>query len=55
MLPDGMRNACTRNVRSTSQTTSATAMDLVHSQSQSRNECCAGAGLGWGMSGVESR
>src|SRR6185295_4449440 len=32
MLPDGMRNASTRSDRTTSQITSATAMDLTHSQ-----------------------
>ena len=33
MLPDGIRKASTRKVRSRSQTTSATRMDLAHSQS----------------------
>ena len=32
MLPEGIRNASTRKVRSTIQTTSAIAMDLVQSQ-----------------------
>ena len=34
MLPDGIRNASTRNVRRKNQTTSATTIDLVHSQTQ---------------------
>ena len=36
MLDDGMRNASTRNVRSTNQTRSATTIDFDHSQSQRR-------------------
>ena len=38
MLPDGIRNASTRKVRRKNQTTSATTMDLVHSQSQTTKE-----------------
>ena len=38
MLPDGIRNASTRKVRRKNQTTSATAIDLVHSQSQVTRE-----------------
>src|SRR5262245_47984772 len=32
MLPEGIRNASTRRDRTTSQMTSATAIDLIHSQ-----------------------
>ena len=34
MLPDGIRNASTRNVRRKNQTRSATRIDFVHSQNQ---------------------
>ena len=34
MLPEGIRNASTRNVRRKNQTTSATMIDLVQSQNQ---------------------
>ena len=45
MLPEGIRNASTRKVRSRNQITSATLMDLVHSQSQRAAE---GAGASTG-------
>src|SRR4029077_5690427 len=38
MLPDGILNASTRNVRRRNQTTSATRIDLVHSQSHTAKE-----------------
>ena len=44
MLPDGMWKASSRNVRRKSQTTSATAIDLVQSQTHAANATAADRG-----------
>ena len=52
MLPDGIRNASTRNVLRKNQTTSATTIDLVHSHIQMKAERDRSAPAGrWGPIG----